>query len=174
MTWQFDPTHTRIEFAAKHMLVAKVRGTFDSYDLVADIDEQDLAKSSAILSIDVASVDTGVADRDAHLRSADFFDADNHPEIRFSSEQVEIHADQSVRVTGELTMRGVTRTVSAYGRCEAPVEDPFGTRRAALELQTTLDRRDWGLDWQRPLPSGDDALGWTVDVTIHLELIEQS
>jgi polyisoprenoid-binding protein YceI len=107
------------------------------------------------------------------VRSGDFFDAGNHPEILFSSTRGELSSDGGARVEGELTMRGITRPLVATGRFQPPVQDPFGATRAALELRTVLDRRDWGFSWQLPLPDGRDALGWMVEVTAQLELVKQ-
>lgn len=171
MTWQFDPTHTRIEFAAKHMLVAKVRGTFNSFDLAADIDEDDLSKSSATISIDVESVDTGVADRDAHLRSADFFDAENHPKMTFQTRRIEDRGDGEYRLVGDLTVRGTTREVVLEGEAHGPFDDPWGGRRVALSAEGKINRKDFGLTWNMPLGVDGALVGDTVKLSIDAELV---
>jgi polyisoprenoid-binding protein YceI len=110
--------------------------------------------------------------REHVVRGADFFQADDYPELTFRSTEIELRDDGSTTVTGDLTIRGVTRRVSAEGTYRAPIEDPFGGERAGLELRTTVDRRAWDLSWQTPLPDGGDALGWEVELTGHLELVK--
>ena len=105
------------------------------------------------------------------MRGDDFFHADAHPELSFRSTDVELRDDGSAIVMGELTIRGVSRSVSAEGSYRAPTVDPFGTVRAALTLRATVDRRDWDLSWQLPLPDGGDAVGWEVELTAELELV---
>jgi len=170
-TFDVDPAHSSVVFGIKHMQVATFRASFAGVEgqLTASDSGVRLEGAVRVLSISIADP----PEFREHVLDSDFFDAGNHPEIRFASELVDIDPDGVVRVIGDLTMRGVTRRITASGTYDAPVEDPFGGRRAALELRTTLDRRDWGLAWQSALPSGGDAVGWTVDVTAHLELLER-
>lgn len=110
--------------------------------------------------------------REHVINGEDFFDARNHPEIAFRSSRVELAEDGSARVEGELEIKGISKPITASGSYEPPVEDPFGSVRAALELSATVDRRDWGIDWQVPLPNGGgDVLGYDVELTAHLELV---
>ena len=104
----------------------------------------------------------------------DFFLGDDHPEVILRSTEVELGSDGTAKVTGELTMRGVSRTIRAHGSYRPPIEDPYGGQRAALELRTTIDRRDWGMDWQMPLPDGGNAVGWEVELSANLELIREA
>jgi polyisoprenoid-binding protein YceI len=171
MTWQLDPTHTRIEFSAKHMVVAKVRGTFNSYDLDATIDEANLANSQATLFIDVASLDSGVADRDAHLKSADFFDAENHPKITFATKRIEPKGDGEYRFVGDLTIRGVTKQVELEGEAHGPFQDPWGGKRIALSAEAKVNRKDFGLTWNVPLGGDGVLVSDKVTLSIEAELV---
>ncbi|MCK9518257.1 MAG: YceI family protein [Dehalococcoidia bacterium] len=170
MTWQLDPTHTRIEFSARHMLVSRVRGVFDSYQLEAKIDESDLSKSSATLTIDAASVDTGVEDRDAHLKSGDFFDVENHPKIVFETKRIEPKGDGEYRVVGNLTIRDETREVEFKGEAHGPAEDPWGGKRIALTAEAQVNRKDFGLTWNVPLAEGA-LVSDKVTLSIEAELV---
>jgi polyisoprenoid-binding protein YceI len=169
MTWQFDPTHTRIEFAAKHMLVAKVRGAFESYDLEAEIDETDLSKSSATISIDVASVNSGVADRDAHLRSADFFEVDTYPTLTFTSTAIRPLGADAYDVVGDLTIHGVTKPVTLAASFLGTAKDPWGNEKFVFEAEVTLNRKDFGLHWNAALETGGFLVGDEVKVTLEIQ-----
>ncbi|HKZ14310.1 MAG TPA: YceI family protein [Solirubrobacterales bacterium] len=167
-----DPEHSSFQFAVKHMKVATYRSSFDevSATLGGDGESLRLTGRAKVASIQI---------KDAHFRDhvvdgADFFDAPNHPEITFRSTEIELGESGEVSVAGELTMRGVSRPVTATGTYEAPVEDPIGNTRAALHLSTVVDRRDWGMDWQQGLPKGGDVLGWDVELTIVLALLRKS
>ena len=168
-----DPDHSSFQFAVRHMKVSRFRAVF------GDV-EAELAGDDSGLSLDgrarVESVSIGSpADFRAHVvNGADFFDATRYPEIAFRSTRVELGEDGAAHVEGELEIKGVTRPLVASGTYSAPVEDPFGAVRAAIELATTIDRRDWGLDWQMPLPNGGDVLAWEVELTVSLELVKQA
>jgi len=112
--------------------------------------------------------------REHVVYGADFFDAGRHPQITVHADDMQLGADGAATVRGELTIRGVTRPVTATGSYQAPVEDPFGATRAAFELTATVDRREWGMDWQAPLPGGGDVLGYDVELSAHLELVKQA
>ncbi len=167
-----DPEHSSFQFAIKHMKVATYRSSFDDVTatLEGDGDSLELTGVAKVASIGI---------KDAHFREhvvdgADFFNASNHPEITFRSTSIELGQSGEATVAGALTMRGVTRPVTATGSYEPPVEDPFGNTRAALALSTVVDRRDWGMDWQQGLPKGGDVLGWDVELTIVLALLRKS
>lgn len=171
MTWQLDPAHTRIEFTARHMLVARVRGTFDSYDLDAKINTDDLSKSSVTLAIDAASVDTGVADRDAHLKSADFFDVEQFPKITFQTKRIEPKGNGDYRFVGDLTIRDETREVVFDGEAHGPVQDPWGGQRIALSAETKVNRKDFGLTWNVPLGADGALVSDKVTLSIEAQLV---
>ena len=169
--FEVDPVHSTVIFSVRHLDVSTFRASFDGVEGRLLATDSGLRLEGAA-RVDSISIDDPSEFREHVVRGADFFDGDNHLEIRFVSERLEIDAEGDVKLTGDLLMRGVGHAVAATGSFLPAVEDPFGGRRASLVLETTLDRRDWGLDWQRPLPSGADALGWTVNVSVHLELVE--
>jgi len=169
-TYEADPVHSSIVFGIRHIQVSNFRASFDGFEARLHQTDSGVRLEGAV-RIDSISIGEPAEFREHVVRGADFFDADNNPEIRFRSTHVDLR-DGLATVTGDLTMKGVSRGIAASGVYQPPVEDPFGARRAALELHATIDRRDWGLDWQLPLPSGADALGWNVDVTVQLELVQ--
>jgi polyisoprenoid-binding protein YceI len=170
MPWTIDPAHSTAAFAVKHMMIATVKGHFGQIAIDADIDEHDLSRSAATVTLDVASLDTGVADRDAHLRSADFFDAERYPHITFQTRTIEPRGSGEVRITGGLTIRGVTRDVVFEGEVSGPVQDPWGGTRLGISAEARIDRRDWGLVWNMPLAAGGVLAGNTVRLSFEAEL----
>ena len=171
-TFAADPHHSSVVFGVQHIEVSIFRASFGDLEARLIATDEDLRLEGAV-AVQSVSITEPPEFREHVVRGPDFLDADNHPEIRFVSEHIDLLADGRVTVTGELTIKGVSRTVIASGSYRPPVEDPFGAQRAALKLRAVIDRRHWGLVWQLPLPSGGDALGWTVDVTVHLELVQQ-
>jgi polyisoprenoid-binding protein YceI len=153
--YDIDPTHSRIGFAAKHAMVANVRGQFAGYRADVHLDEENPDNSSVRLEIDAATVDSRNADRDAHLRNADFFDVDNYPTIVFQSTKVEKTDDDDVyTLIGDLTIKDQTRPVAVEFELTGTTVDPWGNFRAGFEGRTTVSRRDWGLEWNMPLDKG--------------------
>ncbi len=170
-TFVADPDHSSFLFAVKHMKVSSFRAAFADVDARLVGDESGLVLEGRT-RVESVSITNPPEFREHVVNGADFFDARNHPEIAFRSSEVELGEDGSARVAGELTIKGISRSVTATGTYQPPVEDPYGSTRTALELTATLDRRDWGMDWQMPLPKGGDVLGYEVELTIHLELVE--
>ena len=171
MAWQLDPTHSSISFSGKHMLVATVRGQFRSWQVDADVDEANLANSTGTVRIDASSLDTGVEQRDNHLRSADFFDAENHPEIVFRLNRIEPKGEES-RLVGDLTIRGITHEVTLDGEIDGPIDDPWGGKRVGLSAEGKLNRKDWGLDWNVPLSAGGILVSEQIKISIDAELVK--
>jgi polyisoprenoid-binding protein YceI len=165
-TWQLDPAHTQVNFSAKHMMVSTVRGTFHDVEGTIELDEADPTRSRGEFRVAAASVDTNFGARDAHLRSADFFDAETHPWITFASTDIRQTGDDAFDVTGDLTIRGVTRPVTFKVELEGIVPGMSGTRHAGLSATAKLTRSDWGLDWNVALEQG----GWLVGKEIRLEI----
>ena len=153
-TYTLDPTHSRIGFVARHAMVTKVRGSFNEFEGTGYLDADDPASSRLELTIRAASIDTRNADRDGHLRSNDFFDMDNHPEIRFVSTSVEEVDPENYRVTGDLTIKGVTKPVTVDFEYTGAAVDPFGNHRVGLEGTATVNRKDWGVNWNAALEAG--------------------
>ncbi len=164
-TWRIDPAHTDVLFTATHMMVTRVRGKFTEVGGELLLDEDDPSRSTATLTIRAASIDTGVAARDEHLRSADFFDVATYPEITFRSTRIERLGDGTYRVTGDLTIRGVTRPVNLEVQHLGFYRSMQGARRVGFSGATTINREDWGLTWNVALEAG----GWLVGKEIRIE-----
>ena len=173
-TWTLDPTHSALTFSVRHMVISKVRGHFGKFTLDAKLDPQDLPASSAQLSVDVGSLDTGVADRDGHLRSPDFFDAAAHPALTFVSRKVTVQDQERFSLQGDLTIRGTTRPVTLQGEFGGTGKDPWGNTRAGFTLKGSLDRREFGLTWNQALEAGGVLVGEKVEVEAELELIRKA
>ncbi len=153
-TYTFDPSHSRIGFVARHAMVTKVRGAFNEVTGTASIDGANPSASTLEVSIAVASVDTRDANRDGHLRGADFFDAETYPNITFTATGFRIVDDATVEVTGDLTIKDVTRPVTIPFEFGGAAVDPFGNSRIGFEGEVTVNRKDWGLTWNAALETG--------------------
>ncbi len=166
-TYTVDPVHSQVEFTVDHLMVFKVSGSFNEYqgEIVADPVTKSL--ESATAEIKVASIDTREPKRDAHLRSADFFDAENHPNMTFVSKKIEGHGND-ITVYGDLTIRGTTREVALKGSYRGENTDPWGNVRAGFSASTVINRHDYGLKWNKALETGGVVVG--DDVTITLEI----
>jgi len=171
-TWEVDPAHSSVEFSVKHMGIANVRGKFTDFQGTVEVGV-DARSAKARGSIKVASIDTGEAQRDAHLRSADFFDADAFPEITFESIQVEPIDDDSSRVWGNLTMHGITREVKLDLLLQGTDTDPWGNERAGAEIQGFLHRQDFDMKFNQALGSGNLLVGDKVRIAIEISAIRK-
>lgn len=172
MPWTLDPAHSSIEFAVKHMMISTVRGRFRKFGVTADLDSADLSKSTAQVSIDVESIDTREEGRDKHLRTADFFDAANHPTINFVSKRVESKGEGEVSIVGDLTIRGVTKEVTLKGEVSGPRKDPWGGNRMGLSAEGQISRDDFGVSFNSVLEAGGFMVGNNVKLLIEAELVE--
>lgn len=170
-SWSIDSAHTQVEFAVKHMMLAKVRGRFAEFEGSVAFETDDIASAAIEVRIAAASIDTRVAQRDEHLRSADFFDVAQYPELRFVSRRIEARGDAEYRVVGELTIRGVTREVTLDARFEGTGTDPWGGTRIAFSASGSIDRRDYGLTWNQALEAGGILVGDEVRLSIEAELV---
>jgi polyisoprenoid-binding protein YceI len=153
-TYTIDPSHSTLAFVARHAMVTKVRGAFNDFAGTFSVDADDPSKASAEVTIEAASIDTRNADRDAHLKSNDFFAMDEYPQLRFRSTKVEPKGADEFRVTGDLTIRGVTKEVSFDLDYTGAVTDPWGMLRVGFEGRTEVNRKDWNLNWNTPLDTG--------------------
>lgn len=173
-TWVIDPAHTVVEFSVKHMMIATVRGNFGQVEGKIHLDEDDPSRSSVEATIDVASIDTRQKDRDAHLRSADFFDVENYPTMEFRSTAVEPVSEGRYRVTGDLTIRGTTRPVVLDVREGGRVKDPWGADRIAFSAEGTIDRTEFGLRWNQALEAGGVVVSNDVKISIDAQAVSES
>ena len=175
-TWTIDPAHSSVELAVKHMMFTTVRGRFKDFTGTVLVDEENPNNSKVEVEIAAASIDTGVADRDGHLRSADFLDVENHPTITFRSKRVEgamkKEGDQ-FRVLGDLTIRGTTFEVTLDCVYEGTGKDPWGGTRAGARATTRIDRRDWGLKWNQALETGGILVANEVRIEIEVQAVKQ-
>jgi polyisoprenoid-binding protein YceI len=173
MTWELDPAHTLIEFSAKHMMVSTVRGRFKLFSGRIDLDENDPSASVVDVTIDAASLDTGAAQRDAHLRSADFLDVEHFPTITFKSTRITLDGEDHARVRGDLTIRGVTHEVELDVTREGRARSMQGNRLDAYSITGAISRKQWGLEWNVALESGGWLVSDAVKIAIEAEVIEQ-
>jgi polyisoprenoid-binding protein YceI len=167
-----DTAHSRLGFAARHAMVTKVRGQFKEFEGTAHLDFADPSKSSAEVSIKTASVDTGHEQRDAHLRTNDFFDAPTYPEMTFRSTSVEKVDDEHYKLTGDLTIKETTKPVTIDFDFTGTAVDPFGNVRVGFEGSTTINRRDWGVEWNAPLEAGGVLVSDKVTLEIEVSAIK--
>ena len=165
--WNIDPTHSGINFSIRHMVVSKVRGRFAKYSGALQLDEDDLTRSTVEVTID-----TGTAQRDEHLRSADFFDAEKFPELRFKSQRIEKLGEEQYRVVGELTIRDVTRGIALDVEYGGRAKDPWGNERVGFIARGQLDRKDFGLGWNQVLEAGGVLVGDRVELELELQAVK--
>lgn len=172
--YTLDPAHTRIGFVARHAMVTKVRGAFNEFRGTAHLDGENPSRSAAELTIQAASIDTRNADRDGHLRSNDFLAMDQHPEITFRSTEVTRTDEDAFQVTGDLTIKGVTRSVTVPLTFEGQATDPFGNIRVGFEGQTTINRKDFGITWNAALETGGVLVGDKIVLEFEVSAIKQN
>ena len=168
-----DPAHTRIGFVARHAMVTKVRGQFTEFEGTAHLDGDDPNRSSARLTIQGASIDTRNEQRDAHLRSNDFLDLANHPQITFTSTAVERVDDVNYRLTGDLTIKGVTRPVTVDVEFTGSATDPYGNLRVGFEGSVAINRKDWGVNWNAALEAGGLLVSEKVTLEFDLSAVRR-
>jgi polyisoprenoid-binding protein YceI len=172
-TWNLDPAHSTAEFKVKHMMISNVKGKFTGLSGVLTRDEADHSDSSLEASIDVATLHTGDAQRDGHLKSADFFDAEKFPAMTFKSAGVEKLGGGEYNVTGDLTIHGVTKPVAfAVEDVSEPAKDPWGNLRIGLSAHTKINRKDFGLTWNSALETGGVLVGEDVAITLDIQFIK--
>jgi len=172
--WQVDGAHSAVNLAVRHMVISKVRGHFKKWNARLALDMAELTKSSVEVDIEAASIDTGVSDRDTHLRSADFLDVQKYPTLTYRSRKVEVVSKDRLRVVGDLTIRGVTREVPLDVEVGGQGKDPWGNVRAGFSATASINRKDFGLTWNQALETGGVLVADRVDIEIELEAIQQA
>lgn len=170
-SWNIDPTHSTVGFSIRHMVFSKVRGRFEKYTGAIQLDDDDMSKSWVEVTIDAASIDTGTAQRDTHLRSADFFDVETFPELRFRSTRVEDTGKGRLRVTGELTIKNTTREVVLDAEPTGRGMDPWGNERIGFAAKATIDRKEFGLHWNQLLEAGGVLVGERVELEFDVQAV---
>lgn len=173
ITWKLDPAHSHAEFKIKHMMISNVKGSFSGLSGTLTEHVTDKSLSSVDASVAIATISTGDAQRDGHLKGADFFDAEKYPTMTFKSSQVKPNGDGGYNVTGDLTVHGVTRqqTFIVEGPSE-PAKDPWGNTRIGLSATTKINRKDYGLNWNAALETGGILVGEDVNITIEAQFIK--
>jgi polyisoprenoid-binding protein YceI len=173
--WQIDPAHSAAHFSVRHLMISNVRGEFAKVSGDVVLDPSDLTKSTVEVSVDATTIDTREPQRDEHLRSADFFDVANHPAITFRSKQISAAGADRFKVTGDLTIRGVTREVTFDLEGPAPVvKDPWGNVRTGVSATAKINRKDFGLVWNALTEAGGVVVGDVVTITFEAELIQKA
>ena len=173
-TWNIDPAHSAAEFKVKHMMIARVKGSFSGLSGVLKLDETDYTHSTVEASIPAASLTTGEEQRDIHLKSADFFDVEKFSTLTFKSTNIDSTGGPNYAVTGDLTIHGVTKSVTlTVEDVSEPSKDPWGNQRIGLTGSTKINRKDFGLAWNSALETGGMLVGEEVAITLDVEFIKQ-
>jgi polyisoprenoid-binding protein YceI len=173
-TWQIDPMHTAAQFSVKHLAISTVRGGFSNVKGTVVLDDADISKSSVDVTIDVSTVDTRTPDRDKDLKSDKFFDVAKYPTMTFKSTKVEQAGAGKLKVTGDLTIRGTTKSVVLdVDGPTAPVKDPWGNQRSAVTATTKINRQDFGVKWNATMDNGGVVVGDEVSITIDAEMVQK-
>jgi polyisoprenoid-binding protein YceI len=174
-TWQIDPAHTAASFAVKHLMISTVRGEFKGVTGTVVWDDKDVTKSAVDVTIDAKTVNTGEPNRDKDLRSDKFFDTEKFPTMTFKSKKVESAGEGKLKVTGDLTIHGVTKEVVLTVEGPTPeVKDPWGNTRVASSATTQVNRQDFGVKWNANMDGGGVVVGDTVNITIDMEMVKQA
>lgn len=172
--WVLDAAHSLLEFSVKHMMIATVKGRFTGVEGVIYANLPDLTTAEIEVSADAATINTGEPQRDQHLRSADFFDVEKYPKLTFKSKQIEKAGNDEYKVTGDLTIHGVTREVVFTATFEGQGKDPWGNERAGFSAEAKINRKDFGLHWNALLETGGVLVGDQVKISVQIEAIRQA
>ena len=171
-TYQIDPRHSSANFGVTHLMISTVRGEFHGVNGTVVVDDANIGNSSVSVTIDATTVDTREPDRDKHLKSDAFFDVANHPTMTFKSTKVEKNADGSLKITGDLSIRGVNKTVVLTSSAPKPaIKDPWGLQRTAVSASGKINRQDFGVSWNQKLDGGGVVVGDEVSITLDVEMV---
>ncbi len=174
MIWQIDPAHSEINFTARHMMISNVRGQFEKFTGTVDFNEDAPAQSGVDVQIEASSINTKEAQRDGHLRSPDFFDAEHYPYLTFKSKSVVKTGENTGRIVGDLTMHNITREAVLEVEYAGQAKSPWGTTSAGFSATTTINRMDWDLNWNKALETGGVLVGDQIKIAIELEMVKQA
>ncbi|BFM43664.1 YceI family protein [Flavobacterium sp. CFS9] len=172
--WSIDPTHSEIGFKVKHMMFTNVSGKFGTYDATISTDEDNFENAAIEFSGDITSIDTANTDRDNHLRSGDFFDAENHPKLTFKGSSFKKINEGSYELTGDLNIKGISKSVTFPVEFSGTMTDPWGNTKVGLNIEGKINRKDWGLNWNSALETGGVLVGEEVKLNIELQFAKQA
>ena len=172
-TWTLDPAHSEISFQVKHLMITNVRGKFDKFDIHSTCPENDFEKVKVEFNAETSSVNTNSEQRDAHLRSADFFDSENHPKLTFKAEGMRKVSGDEYEMTGDLTIRGVTKPVKVKVELSEIIKDPYGQTKAGVTVNAKINRKDFGLTWNTALETGGVMVSDEVKIHGDIQMIRQ-
>lgn len=172
--WNFDPSHSAVEFEVSHMVITEVTGKFHSFEGEVTSGEVDFTDSRISFSIDASSVNTENEKRDGHLKSADFFDVENHPKITFKSKSMKKVSGNNYKLTGDFTMHGVTKEITLDAKYNGIAKDPWGNTKAGFKVTGEINREDYGLTWNNTLDNGNLLVGKEVFITCRIQLVRAS
>lgn len=172
MAWEVDLAHSSLEFAVRHMLVSTVKGTFLAFSVDAEIDDEDMTQTRATVTVNVASIDTREPRRDAHLRSADFFDAERFPTMTYVVKSVDKVSSGRYRISGELTIKDITRELALDAEMSGPLAYRFGALRFGMSAEGRVNRHDYGLDWNLVTEAGGLLVGDEVKISVEAEFVK--
>jgi polyisoprenoid-binding protein YceI len=174
MSWKIDNSHSEVNFTVRHMMISNVRGQFANFTGTVDFDEVDPANTKVDVQIEAASINTGDAKRDGHLRSPDFFDTENYPYLTFKSKRVEMVDKTHARLVGDLTIRGITRQVTLDVEYSGMAQSPWGTTNAGFFASTKISRKNWDLNWNVALETGGWLVSDEIKIDLDLEIVKQA
>lgn len=174
MSWQLDYTHSHIQFSVRHMMISKVKGEFEKFEGTVNFDEANPTNTTVNVSVDLSSINTREEKRDGHLRSADFFDVENHPTMTFVSKRVEKTGEHTGKLIGDLTIRGITKEVTFHVEYAGQAKSPWGTVSAGFTAAGKVNRKEFGLTWNAALETGGVLVGEDVEIAIEVELVKQA
>jgi len=174
MSWTIDPAHSQVQFTVRHMMISNVRGRFENFTGTVEFDEKNPSDIKMDIAIDAASINTRDEQRDAHLKSADFLNAEQHPQIIFKSSRAEKVSDDRFKVTGDLTISGITHPVTLDVEYAGTALSPWGTTSAGFSAHTKISRKEWGLVWNAALETGGVLVGDEIKIEIEVELVKQA
>ncbi|MGJ7912715.1 YceI family protein [Neobacillus sp. LXY-1] len=167
--WALDTVHSSVDFSVRHMMIANVKGTFNSFNATIEADPTDLTTANIDFTVETASVDTRNKDRDAHLVSGDFFDSENHPNLTFKASKIEKTDDGEYNVTGDLTLRGITKQETFAVTFEGQGKDPWGNEKVGFSAMGSINRSDYGLVWNAALETGGVLVGDKVKINMQIQ-----
>lgn len=171
--WEIDSSHSSVHFSVRHLVIAKVRGTFTRWSGTLQVPGDDFSKATVSATIDASSIDTGVAQRDAHLKSPDFFDVAQFPDLLFVGKRVQPRSGGELDVIGDLTIKGITREVVLRVESHGQAKDPWGNLRVAFTASTSIDRKDFGLTWNQVLETGGVMVGDRIEIEAEIQAVKQ-